>query len=262
MTAYINEEILCEAYTKLDIDIFHDKKRLAQLEKELVGFFTERAKFYIGNDVEIRIEFEEGSLITKLKVVGSAATLVASAIAGYGSFRDGVSQMAQDAATLAHSANLEVTFRTRAAYCDRISAERRKGIFGRVDDLIGRLDSMHSDLANSKIPTSLAAVKNFNAITDKLLDWDRSSDKFFSKLTDEPTIACLSAGLLEELEKLPEAAPWSDELKGKSFRSAVANSTATLGGDVAGAAARYEAAIREVKKGMMRRVEPYDVKKA
>lgn len=261
MTAYIKEEILCEAYTKLDIDIFHDKKKLHQLEKELVGFFTERAKFYIGEDVEIRIEFEEGSLITKLKVVGSAAALVASAIAGYGSFREGVSQMAQDAATLAHSANLEVTFRTRAAYCDRISAERRKGIFGRVSDLIGRLDNIHVELANAKIPTSPAAIKNFNSITDTLLDWERSSDKFFGKLTDQPTIACLSAGLLEELEKLPEAAPWSDELRGKSFRTAIANSTATLGGNVAGAAARYEATIRELKKSMRRRVEPYEVKR-
>jgi len=261
MTAYINEEILCEAYTKLDIDIFHDKKRLDQLKTELIGFFTERAKFYIGDDVEIRIEFEEGSLITKLKVVGSAAALVASAIAGYGSFRDGISHMAQDSATLAQSANLEVTFRTRAAYCDRISAERRKGIFGRVDDLIGRLDNVHADLVNSTIPTSPAAVKKFNAITDKLLEWDLSSDKFFGKLTDEPTIACLSAGLLEELEKLPEEAPWSDELKGKSFRNAIANSTASLGGNVVGAAARYEATIREVKKGMRRRVEPYDVKR-
>ena len=261
MTAYINEEILCEAYTKLDIDIFHDKRKLAQLEKELIGFFTERAKFYIGNDVEIRIEFEKGSLITKLKVVGSAALIVASAIAEYGSFREGISQMTKDAATLAHSANLEVTFRTRAAHCDRISAERRKGIFGRVDDLILRLDSVHAELVNSKIPTSTAAVKKFNGITDKLLEWDRSSDKFFGKLTDDPTIACLSAGLLEELEKLPEAAPWSDELNGKSFRNAIANSTATLGGDVAGAAARYEATIREVKKGMRRRVDPYDVKK-
>ncbi|MRW94280.1 hypothetical protein GJ699_30325 [Duganella sp. FT80W] len=261
MTAYINEEILCEAYTKLNIDIFHDKKRLAQLEKELIGFFTERAKFYIGDDVKIRIEFEEGSLITKLKVVGSAAVLVASAIAEYGSFRGGVSQIADDAATLAQSANMEVTFRTRAASCDRISSERRKGIFGRVADLIGRLDNIHADLANSRIPTSPAAVKKFNSITDTLLEWEHSSDKFFGKLTDEPTISCLSAGLLEELEKLPKAAPWSGELTGDSFRNAVANSTATLGSDVSGSAARYEAAIREVKKGMRRRVEPYKVKR-
>lgn len=257
MTNYINEEILCEAYTKLNINIFHDKNKLDILERNLKEFFGERAKFYLGDDVEIRVEFEEGSLITKIKVVGGAVTVLAAAIANYGSFRDSVSQISQDATTLAQSANLEVIFRTKAAYCNRIDSERRKGIFGRVNDLIIKLDAAHEKIAQSALPTSIGPLKAFNAATDSLLSWDKVSDKFFNKLTDSATIACISAGLLEELEKLPENAPWEAELNGSTFRATLANQSPTLSGDIAGAAARYSQSIKELKKLMRHRVNSY-----
>lgn len=257
MTSYINEEILCEAYTRLNINIFNDKEKLAVLEKSLKDFFGERARFYLGQDVEIKVDFEEGSLITKLKVVGGAVAVMATALASYGSFRESVVQISQDATTLAQSANLEVIFRTKAAYCDRVSSERRKGIFGRVEDLIRKLDDVHEKVGQSKLPTSPISLKQFNSSTDALIAWDLASDKFFNKLTDIPTIACLSAGLLEELEKLPENTPWESDLTGASFRATLANTNAKLGGDIAGAAARYAASIREVKKSMRRRVDQH-----
>lgn len=262
MTNYINEEILCEAYTKLDLDIFHDKAKLADLEKYLNNFFEERAKFFLGEDIKIKIEFEEGSLITKLKVIGGAVVLLGTAISNYGSFRSGVSQIAEDATLLAQSANLEVIFRTKAAYCDRIDSERRKGIFGRVDDLIKKLDAAHLRISTSKLPTNTNAVKAFNSATDELINWDKSSDRFFSKLTDEPTKGCLSAGLLEELERLPENAPWSDELKKKSFRATIATADPKLAGEIAGAEAKYAALIKEIKNSMRKRVELYAPKKS
>ncbi|MFJ3316394.1 hypothetical protein ACIPLR_13655 [Herbaspirillum huttiense] len=248
MTNYINEEILCEAYTKLDIDLFHDKEKLKLLEKSLKDFFEERAKFYLGNDAKIKIEFEEGSLITKLTVIGGAVTAIASGIAQYGSFRDSVAQIAEDATMLAQSANSEVIFRTRTQYCNRLDSERRKGIFGRADDLIKRLDSIHDRIANSKLPTSLNALKAFNSANDDLAKWDLTADKFFNKLTDGPTIACLSAGLLEELEKLPESVIWENDLKKATFRSTIANSNPKLAGEIAGAAARYAATLNAIKR--------------
>lgn len=262
MTHYINEEILCEAYTKLDIDIFHDKEKLAGLKRDLMSFFGERAKFYLGEGVKIEIEFEEGSLITKLKVIGGAVAILAGAIDAYGSFRQGVSQISEDATTLAQSANLEVVFRTKAAYCNRIDAERRKGIFGRVNDFIRRLDGAHTKVIESKLPTNMISLKTFNSATDDLISWDTASDKLFGKLTDEPTIACISAGLLEELEKLPEQAPWSEELKGTSFRATIANGDPKLAGLIAAAETRYSVSLREIKKSMQQRVDLYAPKKS
>jgi di/tripeptidase len=257
MTNYINEEILCEAYTKLDIDIYHDKQKLANLENNLKAFFSERAKFYLGEDVKIKIEFEEGSLITKLKVVGGATALLASAVGAYGSFRDGVFRISEDATTLAQSANLEVIFRTKTAYCDRIDSERRKGVFGRVDELIRKLDSVNEKVANSKLPNSHVLLKTFNSYSDALIAWDTASDKFFAKLTDNATRACISAGLLEELEKMPTKAPWIDELNGNGFRVTIAKADPNLVGLIEGTAARYAATIRTIKKSMRQRVDLY-----
>ncbi|MES2534761.1 MAG: hypothetical protein V4632_02715 [Pseudomonadota bacterium] len=257
MTNYINEEIICEAYTKLDIHIFHDKQKLADLEKYLLAFFGERARFYLGDQVKIKIEFEEGSLITKLKVIGGAVTIIATAVTAYGSFREGVAQISQDAAFLAQSANFEVIFRTKAAYCDRLDSERRKGIFGRVDVLIRQLDVANEKIANSKLPNNKNLLRIFNSETDTLIAWDVASNKFFSKLTDGPTIACISAGLLEELDKLPVKVPWSDDLQGNSLRASLTNADPDLVGSIEGVAARYAAAIRTIKKSMRQRVDLY-----
>jgi len=255
MTNYINEDILCEAYTKLNLDIFQDKEKLADLETYLLNFFEERAKFYLGDDVKVKVEFEEGSLITKVKVIGGVALLLAHSVGEYGSFRSGVSQIVDDTTVLAQSANLEVIFRTKAAYCDRIDSERRKGILGRVDDLIKKLDVVHQKISNSKLPTNENGVKEFTAATNELINWDAASDRFFGKLSDVSSKACISAGLLEELEKLPEKAPWANQLEDKSFRSIMAKRDASLASDISGAEARYAAAIREVKTSMRQRLD-------
>jgi hypothetical protein len=255
MTNYINTEILCEAYSKLDIDIFHDKKKLKALEQQLVSFFEERAKFSFGEDVRIEVEFEEGSLITKLKVIGGAVIALTTAVSSYGSFREGVTQIASDATMLAHSANYEVIFRTKTAYCDRIDAERRKGIFGRVQELLDTLDSVHQGLAANDIPKNSAALLTFEKSVDALLAWEHRSDKFFGKISDKPTIGCIAAGLLEELEKLPEEPVWKSEIENGTFRAAVATNTSSKAGEVAAAAARMSEVVKSVKKAMRNRLD-------
>lgn len=262
MTNYINTEILCEAYSKLDIDIFHDKKKLKALEQQLVTFFEERAKFSFGNDVRVEVEFEEGSLITKLKVIGGAVAVLAAAVSSYGSFREGVTQIASDATMLAQSANYEVIFRTKTAYCNRMDAERRKGIFGRVQVLLDSLDNVQQELAEDEIPKSSAALAKFEKSIDALLAWEQSSDKFFRKISDAPTIGCIAAGLLEELEKLPEEPKWKLEIKNGSFRAAVATNTSSKAAEVAAAAARMSEAVKAVKNNMRSRLDSVAPQKA
>ena len=255
MTNYINTEILCEAYSKLDIDIFHDKEKLRALEEELITFFGQRAKFSFGNDVRIEVEFEEGSLITKLKVIGGAVAVLTTAVSSYGSFREGVTQIASDATMLAQSANYEVIFRTKTAYCNRMDAERRKGIFGRVQVLLDSLDNVQRGFAEDEIPKNTAALAKFEKSTKALLAWEQSSDKFFRKISDKPTIGCIAAGLLQELEQLPDEPKWKSEIKNGTFRAAVATNTSAKAADVAAAAARMSEAVKAVKENMRNRLD-------
>lgn len=170
----------------------------------MVSFFSERAKFLFGEDVSIEIEFEEGSLVTKLKVVGSAALVLNLAFIQYGSFRQSVDYLVKDSTQLAQSANLEMVFRTKAAYCDRVSVEKRKGVFGRVDELLGELDSIKNQLGESSMPRNKRALSGFEKVTtERLLDWHKKVEALFDKLDHDDTKACVSAGLLEEIEHCP-----------------------------------------------------------
>lgn len=130
MANYIKAEILAEAYTHLEIDLFEDKAKLESLKRELTSFFQERASFLFGTDVEIKVEFEEGSLKTKIIAIGSAAATLTAVVGAYGDFRQSVTQLASDATSLAQSANMEVIFRTKTPHCDRLRIEKRKGVFG------------------------------------------------------------------------------------------------------------------------------------
>ena len=256
MANYIDEEILCEAYTHLEIDIFQDKAKLTKLKSELTSFMEERAKFFfLGDDVQVKIEFEEGSLKTRIIVIGAAASTIIAGVSAYGSFRSGVDQISKDATMLAQSANQELIFRTRTAYCDRISIEKRKGVFGRVDALLGELDVIRPVVSEPNIPSRPIELKTFNGAVEKLLDWDAKADKLFGKLNTVETQECIAAGLLEELDKLPDAAPWETDLKKKSFRASLINADPKKEADLVAAAARFASLVKSLRGKMAARVK-------
>lgn len=255
MANYINAEILCEAYSHLEIDLFDDKVALEKLRADLLVFFTERAKFLLGDDVEVRVDFEKGSLKTILTVLGSAALVINATVSGYGSFRQGIDQLAKDSTLLAQSANLEVIFRTKTEYCNRVNVEKRKGVFGRIDEFIREMDGIKRKISDSSLPGNLNEIKEFNAEIDRLVAWDIALDKLFSKLGSSDTEVCVAAGMLEELEKFPKSPPWLVELNSNSFRATLANSDLERAGMMAAAAARLQVTIAKLKEKMQQRVK-------
>lgn len=265
MANYLNKEILCEAYTHLESNLFKDKAGLAELRSQLLPFFTERAKFLLGEDIEIKIEFEDGSLKTKLTVLGSAGTILmalANGISGYGGFRESVTQLSSDATTLAQSATLEILFRTKTAYCDRVRIEKRKGVFGRVSDLLGQLDGIHADLSINKLPANAKALGQLDKNLTSLLEWNNKANILFDKLDSDVTRGCVSAGLAEELVKLPDEPLWAEQLQSHSFRSEIVKSDPEHAGNLAGAAERFRVTVKLIRKQMMDRVKIYAPEKA
>lgn len=254
MARYITREILCEAYTHLDIQLYDDKEALKQLKIALQPFFEERARFLLGDNVEIQVKFEPGSLRTKLTVYGSAGAILLNVINGYGSFRQGVTSLTRDVSSLAESANLEVLFRTRTPYCDRINIEKRKGVFGRVDALIANLDAVSSSVLAAKRPTNDKDILNANGQIDRLAEWGIKANRLFEKLEDPETIACVSEGLGKELNQIPVDFQWSSDLNGSSLRSQSAQSDPNLFGKLQGISARYKATLQALKNEMTTRL--------
>ncbi len=254
MANYITSEVLSEAYTHLDIDFFEDKVKLEQLRCDLTKFYQDRASFLFGSDVQIKVIFEEGSLRTKIIAVGSAALMIALVVSDYGSFRQGITQLSNDAVALAQAANLEVIFRTKTPYCDRIRVEKRKGVFGRVSVLLTELDSVAANIGSSRLPTIKSKLKEANAAVDSLLTWDRNVETLFAKFGGPDTEECVAEGLLDEVEKLPRQLPWGPELTHSSFLAQLVTTDPEFSGDVAATAVRYAASLKSIEKKLKARV--------
>ncbi|WP_146093094.1 hypothetical protein [Xanthomonas arboricola] len=256
MANYIKRDVIAEAYTHLEVNIFDDKSQLSRLEKELKEFFGVRASFIFGTEVDVRVEFEEGSLKTKVIAYASAAAVLLGPVANYSSFRESVAQMAADAAALAQMANIEVVFRTKTPRCDRIRIEKRRGVFGRVDSFLSELDSIGNELSGTSLPTKKAEIKSLDASIDNLINLNNKIDILFEKLESDETIACISAGLLKEFKKLPRTFGWEREMKrNSSIRAQILNSDPALSAAASGTAARYVAAVKQIEKNLENRLE-------
>lgn len=254
MANYIDEEILCEAYTHLNIDIYKDRAALAKLKTHLITYFEERAKFLLGENIRVEITFDEGSLITKVTALGSAGAILLGAIGTYGSFRQGVEQISKDAAALAQGTNLEVLFRTKTPYCDRVNIEKRRGVFGRVDGLLGELDAIKSAIEGKVTPPrNFPALESYSLVIDNLVTWHSKAVKLFDKLENTKTEACIAHGLVEELDGLPNNLEWEKNLSDSSFRSELSRSDPDFAGKLRAVATRYTQTLTSIKEALKNR---------
>jgi hypothetical protein len=148
------------------------------------------------------------------------------------------------------------------SYRARIRIEKRKGIVGRVDALLDRLEQIAHDVNQTKIPRSDALHQKFNGLTDSLTSWSEDADKLFEKIDNSETEACLAAGFLEVLEIFPEAAPWVEELAGHSFKATIAKADVSCAAAIDASAARFASVVKSIKNYMAQRVKANLPKKA
>ena len=277
MANYIKSEVLCEAYSHLDIDLFSKPEELEKLKASMLSFFEERAKFLFGNDVKVVLEFEDGSLKTKIIVIGELVTVLSAAIVGanegydfvqklnkptpvleqkaqtpeevgkHRDFRQEIHNLSTDASLLAQSGNLEMIFKTKTAQCNRISIEKRTGIFGRVDEHLYELDRIKYNVRDSRLPRTGNDIAEFNSYTDKLVTWNANVEKLFGKLDSNATKLCIAAGLYQELLSLPDEAPWTDELNGSGFKADIIKADPDRAGKIQAASIRWKQTNKSIQ---------------
>lgn len=250
MANYIDREILCEAYTHLDVDTFSDQNSRQNLENQLRQFIAPRAEFIFGREVELEISFEDGSLKTKIAILGAVATMVAS----YGDFKEGIESLSRDASLLAQSANLEVIFKTRAAHCDRIRIEKRTGVLGRVNHLLSSAEKIRDESGHSRIPASTVDLRRTTENVDDLQAWYHEADKLISKLDSVEAKACVAAGLLEELERFPDDLVWLEATRRDNFRARMLIEDVELAAALDAIAARYARLLAVTREHLRRYV--------
>ncbi|MGK9368492.1 hypothetical protein ACSSWA_06290 [Melioribacter sp. Ez-97] len=148
-----------ETYLKLNLEFTEDNKKLltdiySYILKEISRELLKERK------VKISIEFDEGSLKTKIKIWGLIATIYIG-IGNYGSFRQGIREIINDVRNLSeyviHYSQNEQPIGQKI-----IRSERRRGFSGRIYNIYDRIDKLERNLNNlsqNEIRNELTSIK-------------------------------------------------------------------------------------------------------
>ncbi|MEG7567378.1 hypothetical protein [Vibrio cholerae] len=170
MADYINKNILSQAYIHIEPQRLKSKEELAQFKVELEAFARQRIGFFLSPDLPIEIEFEEGSLIARITVLGTISVLF-QFISGYKDFREGIQFIYADAKRVTDYIISHTTFESGAKQQDVIRLEARVGIIGSIQKSINQLEAIKRGASGGMLAEEVGK-KVEEAITDlqKLMD--------------------------------------------------------------------------------------------
>ncbi len=107
---------------------------------------------------KISIEYDQGSLKTKIVIWGTAIL----GIANYGSFRAGVREIINDVNTFSDFVIKRIGDGPSINQNDIIRTERRTGLIGRIQELYNKIDRLErniNNLSNNQIQSELQQIK-------------------------------------------------------------------------------------------------------
>lgn len=137
---YIDKNILCEAYVHVELPETVTREELDKIKEQLRLFTEARAKFFVYPEVDVEVEFREGSLKSYLTIAGA----IYIAIGNYGDFRSGIDILYTDIKRLADTLVSETLFMTRARHHSIKRTEARTGVIGSLKVLVDDLATLES----------------------------------------------------------------------------------------------------------------------
>lgn len=172
MADYIDKNILCQAYVHIELPEGITQEKLAAIKEDLTRFATLRGKFFVYPEVDVSVEFRDGSLKSYISIAG----IIIVAIEGYGSFREGIDYLHTDIKRLADSLVSESLFMTGAKHQQIVRTEARTGIIGSLKVLVDDMNNLEASIG--QIPTDEAArrIKRIKDDADALLTNVRSEE--------------------------------------------------------------------------------------
>lgn len=148
-----------ETYLKFDYD--YTKSNQDRIRKAYLSQAAPFDKEILKNRefFKISIEYDEGSLKTRIVIWGTAIYL---GIANYGSFRAGVREIIKDARWFSENVIERIDDGPSINPNDIIRTEKRTGLPGRVQDIYLRIDRLEinlNNLSNNQIQAELQSIK-------------------------------------------------------------------------------------------------------
>lgn len=193
MADYINKHILGQAYVKLDLDFDEtvESYDTDALKAELTQYFSKRAKHFIYNEVDVDVEFREGSFKSIITVFG----VLYIAIGQYGDFRQGVQVLHEDIKWLAEAGAKESIFQLKVRSSCVIHKEARVGVIGILKRILDDIEAIRTN--DGKVDQTQQA-KRLERIVEE-------TTRLNQLLKDPKDRDCVMKGLLGEIESIPNS---------------------------------------------------------
>lgn len=174
---------ISETYLKFDLE-YSDSNKTKIKEAYLKQIGYKSREFFKGSEtINISIEYEEGSLKTKIIVW---ALPVYMGIANYGSFRAGVREIVNDAKHFSKFVIEKIDDDVQINRHDIIRTECRTGLPGRLQELYNKINLLErnaNNLSNVEIQVELNKIKqDISNIKELLTEEDREA--FLNDLGD------------------------------------------------------------------------------
>ncbi|ELY2632540.1 hypothetical protein SMC42_001006, partial [Cronobacter sakazakii] len=155
MADYINSNILSQSYVHVEpewlLTVDGEKKQEAieRIRNIIKAHAEERMRFFLYDDVDIEVNFEDGSIKAHITAYGKICVLltalnpVGNFVANYESYRNGIKTIVSDVARLSDVVNSEVLFQTKSRSKNEIiRVEARKGIVGSLDNINKKINEI------------------------------------------------------------------------------------------------------------------------
>ncbi|MGO4746513.1 hypothetical protein [Serratia quinivorans] len=207
MANYIDSNILSQSYVHVEptwlTSVTNEQKEaeLQRIKDSITEYAQKRLKFFLYDDVDIEVEFEDGSIKAKITAYGkvcvllSALTPAGHVVANYPQYREGVKAIISDVHKIGNVVNSEVLFQTQSRSKDEIiRVEARKGIVGSLEKIHNKMTSIENKLIrkdNSSI-----------SIYNDMLDLNKYISELDANLKDKQDRDSISKSLHEGVKEL------------------------------------------------------------
>ncbi|MDU1145232.1 hypothetical protein [Aeromonas rivipollensis] len=194
MADYINKNILSQAYIHIESEVVKNEQQLEEFKQLITEFARSRVDFFLSPDAPIEVDFEEGSLIARITILGTIGLLF-QGIANYKDFREGIQLIYSDAKRVTDYIISEGVFSAGSRQQNVIRLEARVGIIGSIQKVINQLEGIKSDANGRKLATDLV---------EKLIESNKDIEKLISNLAAESDVELVKKGFLEIVDEMPE----------------------------------------------------------
>lgn len=194
MADYINKNILSQAYIHVEPTGLKTPEQLDQFKSHITEFARSRSNFYLNPEVSIEIEFEEGSLKSRITILGTLALLI-QGVSNYPDFREGVGLIYSDSKRLAEYIVSEAQFHARSKHADVIRLEARTGVIGSLHKVILQLEQIKRGASGGMLARDIAP---------KIDKAQEEIEMLIENLQSEEDSDLVSHGLLDLVKEIPE----------------------------------------------------------